>query len=581
MQKIIIPSQVNKDWLINYGEEYRGHIIDAFNIDAHSKRGKISHGYRAFPHTTSTDSATMVYAVDFIYSDTDGTAKFWALTNKLWNTGSYASVFTADTLTNSPTSITQGDLEIYGKSSGGFDKLLCGTSTNIARFNRDVSTTTWTTGWWQTTLGQSALNGSYPHPMEVSEDVLFIGDDNFIHIVLTSNEPTSADVLYKKLTFNVGYYVSWIKATKNNIYIGLANKKGNGFGSQIAEYDYYNDRLRIIEYKEVGTIGFIYNNEIFVIDGRGYIKQFMGNYFKTIKRFPISFVYGSYMTLPHRNGIAVIEDLIKFNIPSNQFYNGQYSGIWTFEPETQKLYHETSFTYVKSSANGSGESSTTNDVGALYPIGQSTGFYFAGANVNTSFDSSIGGIFAIPLNIGSAGGSNRCNFTTQKIPAGTRSANFTKLIIKYDPSLNTGSQTGTIIAKYRIKNPTFNSQTTDKGTWLTSTTFTALSLVSGVAVGDEITILKGHGSGHIAHITNINGTTITIDEAFSGFTATNTFIYGVNNWKKIEPTGTDNSLHSIVYPIPAGEAEWIQFKIAMIGEFAIDELQIEYNNNSN
>jgi hypothetical protein len=53
-------------------------------------------------------------------------------------------------------------------------------TTNIGKLDAS-NITTYDPTWWTVTIGSSALQSTYRHPLEVIEDTLYIGDQNYIH----------------------------------------------------------------------------------------------------------------------------------------------------------------------------------------------------------------------------------------------------------------------------------------------------------------------------------------------------------------------------------------------------------------
>jgi len=79
------PSQRIKKWIVNYENEFLGHIIKAFNLDLFSRKGFVKTGRKIYPHTTQSDISGLEPATAFCKANIDdGDAeerekKLWAV----------------------------------------------------------------------------------------------------------------------------------------------------------------------------------------------------------------------------------------------------------------------------------------------------------------------------------------------------------------------------------------------------------------------------------------------------------------------------------------------------------------------
>jgi len=120
------------------------------------------------------------------------------------------------------------------------------------------------------------------------------------------------------------------------------------------------------------------------------------------------------------------------------------------------------------------------------------------------------------------------------------------------------------------------------GNWTSTTVFTTEADLSSVVAGEEVEIIAGVGSGHIAFISTITenaGTyTVTLDEAFPYAVSGDKLRYNVDNWKKVGQTITSSSPNTSegVYKVPVSKkSKFLQIKIEMRGvKVRIEELII-------
>ncbi len=580
----------NQKWINSNAGEFSGNIIQTFNTNLHRKTGKFSVSDRFYPHTTTDDIVGIQVPTGIVYSNADGTNKIWAVAEKAYK-GAYGSVLAADALTNSPTSLSDADIIQWGKTTGGYDTLLITTGTDIARFNYDLSTTAWvnTAGayWWTDIVAnggvaQTALDSTYPTILLTFgvSPVLFVFNGNYIHSVGTPNSPTNADVSYKRVAFPQNLYVKWARKGNDKIYVGLWDKNNNTVSpSQIAEYDPVQEVVRMIQINEGQQVGFVWNNIPYIVDIRGILRIYNGQSFSEVSRFPISYFDNYTFNVPHRNGVLVLKERVYFNLQSNDVR--MPGGIWVFDKNGGEPYLEYTLTKAKSSQNDFGSiQSYGNNWGAIM-LENAADLMLVGASVPVNASTSNLGVFSNATVSGVSVSGVRGWFVTPKMISPDQESIFTKLLIRYDPKdYFTGTQTGAILAKYRVTNRS-SSLTYLSGTWVTSTTFTTTSVLG---IGDEIFITGGQGAGVLAHVSLVSGGptyTITIDETIPT-TPSGTFGFTTDNWVKLSTNAggssqTDGTVQYVIFDIPdTAKGDWIQFKIEVRGGWYINELQVGY-----
>jgi hypothetical protein len=183
---------------------------------------------------------------------------------------------------------------------------------------------------------------------------------------------------------------------------------------------------------------------------------------------------------------------------------------------------------------------------------------------------------------------NRGYIITPRLNSSSIEDIYNSVYIKYKP-LETDDK---IIVKYKTNNrlgfpfSSVEGRDTTKwvATWTDTDTFTTLVNLSSVLVGDEIEIIAGVGSGHIAHVSSISesgGTyTVNLDEAFPFAVANDVFYYNVDNFTKLATITNANDFGLDYFKLPMIEnknSKFLQLKIEMRGvDVCIEEVQV-YN----
>lgn len=133
---------------------------------------------------------------------------------------------------------------------------------------------------------------------------------------------------------------------------------------------------------------------------------------------------------------------------------------------------------------------------------------------------------------------NRGYFVTPRLNSADVEDIYNNVIIKFKP-LGADDK---IIIKYKTTDkygyPFSSAQYNNSDNWIASwtdtDTFTTTADLSSVAAGEEIEIIAGVGSGHIAHVSSISvnaGTyTVNLDEAFPFAVSGDKFYFQVDNW---------------------------------------------------
>jgi len=599
MPKAIFP-QKQKNWVVSNTRTYFGDIGETYNVDLDYVLGAVVQGNSLLPYTTNQDISGMQMATDFAYSNfSDGNYYYWAACEKIYKANWTGQSFAADTLTNSPTNLNDADIEITGKTTGTYGVrdivVVSGVSngSDLARFSADFSATAWKTNWWTDSvanggLAQTPLKVNIPHVLLTfgNSPILFISDGNMIHRVNTPHSPTNNDVMYGAIILPEKYTITWMQKTREKIYIGARGVYAGDPGAMF-EYDPYSEQIRQINIDEGGTVGFVWNNILYVFDVKGQLRYWNGSSLVLTSSLPTSFREHDYLTLPHRNGIAISEKSVYFLISGSPPRIN--AGIWVFSSSAGNFYHLASPQPSRTTQRGFGETFIQSyGGGAVYAV-DIPGALLIGINgVSAVSGSGVNGIFSYWVqNNPSFSPERRSYFITPKILSSDINNIWRNIAIKYNPRIFPSGriQNSQIIVKYQTSDM-INYNEFAIATWVNSTTFTTpyYGVGDSISVGDEIFITSGDNSGLMAHVVSITGTdpkTIVLDEGYlSNPTGQSYFIWG--NWKKVPDTITDNTQQSKIIDI--GEtSEWIRFKIEIRGTtypgFGVEEIQVGYQPN--
>lgn len=418
---------------------------------------------------------------------------------------------------------------------------------------------------WQGILNQPELNEDYPSILKKwgITETLFLGNENKIHSIAKRALGTD-DADIDRIEVSLKYYLKWMVTTKSAVFAGFEDKNSAYLPSIVVYYEPLSETTRAVNIEEGTTVGFGNNENCYLIDIRGQIKQWTGTNFQIIDYLPNYFLGEKVEQLPHRNAFINKDGNIHF------LWKGQYpypAGIWTIEKENGRTYHKNSL--------GSLE---VEDVKALFSTGEEM---YAG--VESANEDSDNGIFSEGDSVADG------YFVTPRFTTKDTEERWQDILIKYDP-VKPGVNTGNFKVKYRTERAKVGegvNADSFSGTWTSATQFTCddATLISAVddeyiEIGNEIIIRKGRGAGKLAHITNITGDedstkTITIDESLGE--ETKTFDFSVENWTKINFQDFSNSKFNQKASVKDTKAEWIQFKVAQSGSYELEEIQVLSN----
>lgn len=107
--------------------------------------------------------------------------------------------------------------------------------------------------------------------------------------------------------------------------------------------------------------------------------------------------------------------------------------------------------------------------------------------------------------------------------------------------------------------------------WTDTDTFTTVADLSDVAAGDEIEIVAGVGSGHMAHVSSISsnaGTyTVNLDEAFPYAVSGDEFLFTADKWTYLDEITSSSPTNDAGYfeTSPNVSSKFIMYKVEMRG----------------
>ena len=579
-QKII--RQLNRD-------EYSGELYATKGIDLTSSKGKIRPGRALIATKDNTDDAQLEYPVSFVRTAADNTDRWWALCNTvLFKTASaLATDWTQDAISGTPTDLSHLTSDAVEFNSS----LLASRSTDIAQ----LAAGTWTISWWGTTLAQTGMTASTYHPMFVGfQNVLLIGDSRYVHTVDVNNR-----VRKNRITLRPEFKIRWIKGNSTSYFIGADHIYG-GEG-KVFEWDGTTENFNR-EYGIESDISFscAIKNEIPYTFTRGAkLLRFNGGGFTEVARLPIAHTlfdtttkrYGVYLndgsSLNVRpNGMDVIDGNVHIALNGGlvggtvDFLDTANSGIYEYD-ENIGLYNKYAFSKYKTGSRVDFGEGSIYRAGALKNLNDRS--FFTGFSTYTDIATTERHAILAP----SSTIENRGHIITPKLQTSGETNKWQRIWLKHRLKTTTDE----IIVKYRSsQNLTSNFRA--YVTWVDTTSFTGIGGVSNcvgdgdwstASVGDEITVMRGHGSGVVAHITSIAnnaGTyTITIDNTLASNSTTTAMVY-VRNWIKLGTiTSTDDQPKS--FAINTTPKSWSQFKIELRGQYdgcELEEIQVISDN---
>ena len=565
---IRIPN--NNQWQQNNRSDLFGNIWSSFNLDLTSKMGVLKNTRMLnVVSQEGTNETDIGLAVAFRYWN----SQYWAATHGTPSlAGTERTSFAIAALGSDPTTVSSlySDMEVFN------EKLYISLSgTNLAKN---------TAGTWGTVTITGA-GANVPKPICVYGEKLYVGATAGGINSMTTGEAfgatigTTAGTL--QLSNPTSNTITFMRATSSRIWIGTVNQLG-GKGHIYAWDGTQTSVNETYRLESSGALAAVVKDDVlYVMDANGKLLAFNGGTFVEIDRLPIK--QGDFLFYAlgsgnarwiHPNGMTVQDGKILILI--NNEYRGATatteenvpSGIWEWSKETG-LYHKYSPSYHLATSGSVTDYGHNNiDVAGAVAYLKSTstaatdnGSILAGMATFTGSGATAQNLILIDdLNdtIQKYG-----YFVTPKIFSENITETWQKIYLRFKKFL---SATDKIVVKYRTADALPLAEASI--TWYNDTlTFKTSSTVTTWAVGNEVEILQGAGSGKCAHITAINDlgggeTEVVLDETFTGVTNTATAKARAQKWIKL---GSYSALTEENYSIPidVGNSSWIQFKVCL------------------
>lgn len=561
---IKIPQQ---KWIQTNRSDVLGNLWSTFNIDLQSNVGALRVSPRLRTVSTTGDLANLGCPTAFQYY---GSAFRTVAGARVFSGGATPNAtFSQDAAAGTPTdcSADSSDLAV-------FNGLLWVTTTDEWLRNGSAGTYgTWTSA--------GALTAGVPHILRhfPKYNRLYVSATGAtIYSVDTGNTVASSGDYTISLSF--GNFIMSMDASDTHIWIGTQSRDVDGMHANIIQWDGISaDATRIfpIAAKAVLAVTVDPNSGIpYAMDSNGRLLKFNGSGFTEIGRLPYKthlpdnadglvanrFIHFNGLKVT-KNGtvLALIDNLNNDN--SETIEENLPSGVWEFS-EQNGFVHKLPFSYTTAAA------ATITDFGqnrvsrvgglALVNIPSTTsgrnGTIMAGATYYTDATTTTNAVFiddsldAIQKN---------GYFVTTKILSNNVVDAWGKTYLRFKRLL---ASTDKIVVKYRTKE---EDSVESSITWVNTTSFTVTAAnVPNLAMGDEVEVIQGTGSGKCAHVTAITGTTtytVTVDETFTGVT-TGTAKARFQKWTKLFSETSQVKDYAMVNLDPI-RTTWIQFKVFM------------------
>lgn len=574
---ILIPPRETKQLVQTNRSNLLGNLWATHNMDFESNKGAIRVSPRLWLNTTSLNNAPVAIK----YFDT----KIWAVAGTtIYGSGATPEqTFSADGSAGSPTNCSsdESDLELFN------GVLVVSTTTSLwSKVSNGGGTGAWTE------RVTSEINAGNPHILNYFQkfDRLYFTDatcnvysiPNSSWTVNSTPGVAGYSINLAPSAFAFAYFIMTMKSTRERIWIGVRDKNNPGSFGKIMEWDGIGSTAQEYKLKAQAcmAIAIDYEHDIpFAMDSNGALLKWNGNGFSEVGRLPVGHSLLTKLNSDdndrfiHPNGLQVTKEgtVLAFvnNLNSDGTYNENFNaGVYEFSPLSDGTYscsHKYSLGYDGTTIRDYGQSRVSR-VGALAPmniyseIAGRNGTYMLGATYYTSASASASGIFYDDsANIGSY---KNGYFVTTWIHSQNIKDSWQKIVLKYRKLLDASNE---IWVKYRLTEAAPSSDITI--TWYNSTTtFSTSTSLSAWAVGDEVEVIQGPGSGKCAHITamtDLGGgvTEVELDEAFTGVVNTDTAKIRIQKWVKIGSVA-DQVSESKIFAL-GKVSERIQLKVAM------------------
>lgn len=555
-------------WRQDNKNDLFGDIWSSFNLDLTSKPGNLKTTRMLnVVSQEGTNETTIGLSVGFRYYN----SQYWAATN---GTPSFAGTsrisFSISTAENISTTVSNrySDIEIFNNVL-----YVSLSGTNLAKNNA---------GTWGTVAITSGAS-NVPHMMCVYGSRLYVVADSGKINSMNTSETFAAlgDPYTLQLTDPTSNTITFLRPTSNRIWIGTINQ--NGGRANVYAWDGVSTSVNeTYKIDSAGALsGVVKDDTLYIVDANGKLMVFNGGGFTELDRLPIN--PDDYLFYPlgaynerwiHPNGMTVQDDRILMLI--NNEYRGASptteenvpSGIWEWTKDTG-LYHKYSSSYhlvTGGSVTDYGQNNV-DVVGALSYIKSSStsatdnGALLAGIATFTGSGATAQNLILIDDTNDTI--QKYGYFVTPKIFSKNVNDIWQKIYLRFKKFL---SATDKIVVKYRTSDAATLAEASI--TWNNGgTSFQTSSTITTWAVGNEVEVIQGVGSGKCAHITAITDlgggvSEVELDETFTGATATSTGKARAQTWTKL---GSYSAQTDEIYSrsIDTAPSNWIQFKVCL------------------
>lgn len=539
-------------WKGIFPGEIAGDFISAYNLDLQRNPGTLHIAEKLQEIFNSGDDADLGNPTGFIKSNADSTDRYWVLAGtKLFKSSANdpGAGWTQDAITSTPTDAKDRMIEFA-------DDMYVPTTTDVDR----LSGGTWLNPWWTNVgVGGSALISGVFHGMAISSvAALLIADGRFI------NEWDGSTATDPKITLPSQFEITDMLTEGDFTIIGTKT-----IDSTEAKVFHWNGTDSVVnaEYgagsREIVSV-FSFNGTPYIVTKEGEIKIFTGSGYERVQEFP-TYAAGNAVNsvffsgpLEGKIGLSCLADG-SISTPG-QVAKG-FDGIWLFDPLTLDLYPRYSLTNQSSSLSAEPGQMHLLTPGAFLETVAGSGRIVTGGRMYTNYTSTF--VFVLNTSMEGNTDSAKGRFVTRKIQTSNVRDMFRRIVPIFKRLENS---TDRIVVKYKRKSDV-NLPVTRGITWVNSTSFTVNA--ANLSVGDEVEILAGPSAGSTAHITVINGSTITIDTTLSS--SSNGGLARFDNWillKSISSQAIQREVLNI-----RKKSSFIQFKFELRGTETSPEIQ--------
>lgn len=547
---------------LNIGD-IQGTLFNSFNCDLTNNEGKLGIAPRTI--LTTDTLSNMTTPVAFKYFDT----KWFALGGRVFlNDGTPIGTFAEDSSSGVPTAVSSlySDMEVFGDVL-----LVAGTAQLYSKAL--VGGINAGTGAY-TSRRTFAISGDSPTHMLCVYNQRAYWVDTRGQIFSMNTAFSTVTTTAATYTFKVpdGQDIVWMRPHSQGMYIGTSDP--NGGNSYVYDWDgitanKWNFRYAV---SAQGVLsGYVHTDGLlYIVTSDSRLMQLTGAGFVMINRLPIkkNLLYKANSIIVndrfiHPNGLTAINGNICMLINNRNnsttavsYMDNIHSGIWEYTQATG-LNHKYALSYkTPTSVITDYGQFTLNLAGAIANVGDiyttadsAKGNFLAGASYFTDATTVGYGIWTDSYydEVEKAG-----FFTTVQI----RAEHFEQMWNKITTILNP-TDNNLFVIKYRTirEEPVYFDIT-----WTSQKTFTTTEAT--LAVGDEITVIQGKGSGRCAHVTSVTGSyTVTLDQSFGIMSGTAKARR--ENWKK-KSTVTSTSRRFDEATISQPDT-WVELKVFMLG----------------